>query len=618
MKKYSSSILKFMSTPGNTKVIFVIDMLDYEKSASLSKFLKSLQPEKIVFLNSGLPHYFEGLKERDIKIKLEEDYLEPKDYEAIDGFAYRLTRNWYNGLTQYRGIELGRIVEYDFQLYLIGRLKKLQVIQSIIENDNPSGLIIISDFAEDYGGILRLIKNSYNVRVLPLFWKRNRILNFSDKKGFRGVVADLLTLILDTMLRISWIFLPNLNNKVLLDKRIYCNLADYLSMPNNFLPIPFEKGLRLRVNLLRDKMPYLPFYFPSYFSFRRKREALKKIKFLQRNLSKDICNFRGKSIWDIIEPKLEEYFAEVFRRISKNINLFEIILKRKKIKGIILNHDLWELQRLCVELGKKHGFPSLIVQHGVFGEKGEEIIFADKIAVWGRMCVDIYKDFGNDEKKCIVTGNPKHDDLYVNPLPRYSRNEICKELKIDPKKEIILLLSESAQNHLLSSYTNKDRGRIAISYLVKAMINLPGQQLVIKLHPFEDEDGAINDIVKYFNAKNVTWIKDIDLYSLINASGLVVTRESSATLKAMILKKPIITLNFEKRPEIVPFATYGASLGVYKPEDIFSAINNIFSDNSLREKLQERSSLFIDNYAHKIDGQSSERVFDFISEETKC
>ena len=617
MKRDLSLISKFLSLPGNNRVIFIIDIIDDVKEAlALPEFLIKEKAD-IVFLRSGLPFYFEGLKERGLNIKLEADYLDMQDYEDIDNFTYKLTRNWYKGLTQYKGIELGSIIEYDFQLYLIKRLKLLKVIDSVIKRDNPSGLVIISADAQEFNGIIEIIKETYDIEVIPFIWKKEKIFTFSDRKGLRSVIAELLVLIMDSFSRILWHFWPSLDNKVLLDTRVYSNLLPHVRLPDNFMPIPFEKGLRLRISLLRKAVSYLPFYFPSHFSFANVRAFLKKSDLLAEKLPSNIYTYEGKSIWGIIAPKFKEYFLETFPRLAKNIDLFESILKRKMIKGIVLNHDLWELQRLCVELSKKHNIPSLIVQHGVFGEKGEEIIFADKIAVWGKMCVDIYKDFGNDSRKCVVTGNPKHDKLYFNPLPLESRDRICRKLNIDTQKPIVLLLSESAQNHILSSFINKDRGAMTIAYLVKAMLSLPDKQLVVKLHPFEDKATALG-IIKHFKAKNVTVVKDIDLYSLINASDIVITRESSATLKAMILKKPIITLNFEKRPDIVPFAPYGASLGVYKPQDILSTIEKVFSDNSLIERLQTRSQCFINDYAYKIDGQSSKRVLNFILEETRC
>lgn len=616
-------LLRLISGIGNNK--FAIVIYAETQLKELYEFFglfvnRQIQP-LIVCLNSCLPLYLEKLKD-NLQIKLGDDYLNIEQYENIDDFVYRLTTRWYalekNGLkdiSKYRDIDLGRVVEYDFQRFLIRRIKILEIIESIIQKEQPPALLVISDKAEEFKGIKEAIEKSYAIKFMTFFYgqKRTRQAFSPKKKDFKQFLTEFTCGLIDNIMRVLLLIKPGFNGKVLIDNRIHKDLKMNILSHNDLSPVPFEKGLRLRLEIIKRNFFYFPFYFPSTFKNKRNKFFLSKFNILDDSLDKQgIFNYKGKFIREIIRPKLEEYFKETFPRSARNINLFEKILKKNFLKGVVMRHDLWELQRLSVELCKKFKIHSMVIQHGVFGDKGERVIFADRIAVWGRMCIDMYRAFGNEEGKCAITGNPKHDAFYNNKKPRLKRNMICRQLNLDPGKNIVVFLSDPC-NSILSSYTNRDRGEAVIICIIKAMRQLSDKQLIIKLHPYEDPTFSY-EAIKYFDIKNAAVVKKFDLYSLLYASDLVITRESSVGVKAMILDKPVITINLEKRGDVIPYASSKAALGVYKYEDLASAIKDVFSNVRLREKLKQGARNFVTDYAYKVDGRSSSRVLDFIEE----
>lgn len=604
-------------------------ILIYSKSclpeiyANLSGFINEGHIPLIVCLNSRIPIYLEKL---NAPLKLGEEYLANCDCEAIDNFVYSLIRQWYlldndglSGITLHKGIHLGRIVEYDFQLFLIRRIKLLEVLNSIIMRDSPTGVVIISDTPSEFKGVTQILSGAHSkIRICNLFVNQEETGTSRVRAELKTSSADFLSGLLDGIMRFLIVLSRRGDRRVLVDKRICEDLSRHSTLPSNFIPVFYEKGLRIRWNFARKGMVYFSFYFFSCFSGRRaKSKPLAGYNKLTSVLGKQsIFYYKDLFVGDILRPKLDEYFYDIFPRLVKNIDLFETLHNGIFVRGFVLRHDLWELQRLSVELGKKFHIPSIVVQHGVFGDEGEKIIFADKIAVWGKMCSDIYKTFGNHKSKCVVTGNPKHDDFYNRVgQPAQSRKEICRGFNIDHGKDIVVLISDPC-NSILSSFTSRDRGEAVINSVMKAMALFPDKQLIIKLHPYEDHFPS-EEAAKYYCQRNALIIKKCDLYSLLKIADLVITKESSVGLKALILDKPLITLNLEKRNDIVPYVSSGAALGVYNSEDLPGAIRDCLLDGSLREKLKARSRQFLRDYAYAIDGLSSKRVIDFIRRETE-
>lgn len=608
---WKNKILHFISV--SKKPIFFIHTDSISESfVSLLKDISLYIHSNALFIciNSKVPYYYNDIT---LHFKAIDDYMSIDDYDSIDSFVSGFIKRWYlpestdaTGITEYNGMHLGSIVEYDFRLFLIRRLKWLHGIYNIINDERPDRIIILEDTGE-LVDLAKLIEDTFNIPLLALHRKIAPKDTYSLKRNLKSFISDIISGLIDSFVKIIFIF--KIKDAILIDIRAYVDLSANMKLPKNFIPIPFEKGLNLRTNLLKRRFIYLPFYFPSNFHMKRRYFSISNVIDLKK-----ISSYNGLYCIDkLIEQKINEYFSISFPLIIKNIKLLEKFLSRRLIKAIILGHDLWELQRTCVEVARKYGVSTIVVQQGIFGERGQEIIFADKIAVWGKMCADIYKSFGNAHSKCHITGNPRLD-VFFNSKLKFSREQICGTLGLDKNKKIIILAS-GFYKIFASSYMTGDENNVIISELVKIMKELPQYQLIIKLHPYENFEFS-NKVIKYYNLKNVVAIKNFDLFSLINASDLVLTKRSSIGLKAMVLDKPVIVINFEKRREINPYVRAKVVLEVDKPTDISAAIIAALENSQAIDEFKAKSRMFIQDYAYKIDGQSSKRVLDFIERVT--
>ncbi len=228
-------------------------------------------------------------------------------------------------------------------------------------------------------------------------------------------------------------------------------------------------------------------------------------------------------------------------------------------------------------------------------------VSADKIAVWGNSQREALIKKGTPKEKIVITGASKFDRIETKKSPL--NKNIIKELKFKKNKKLILLTTQLIP----------DMNKIT-SAVCKALKKIPETQLIIKVHPSE------YDIKKYKKIAgneglNVT-ITEKYLYPLLTTCNILITPFSTTGLEAMIIGKPLITVNFSGKPDKMPYAESGAALGVYKPDNIKPAIKSVLEDKDVRKRLAKKAKIFIYDQCYEMDGKASERILDLIKEMT--
>jgi hypothetical protein len=220
-----------------------------------------------------------------------------------------------------------------------------------------------------------------------------------------------------------------------------------------------------------------------------------------------------------------------------------------------------------------------------------------------------------------VTGKPAHDRLYPRPKRgEDAAGEVLRRYGLDNGKDTVLYVPSyfKEAKRLLSVYYPCDSEYISMDAILKAMSAFPDKQLIIKLHPFDGVD--MKDFIdsKIKRRANTFVIKDADVISLMEASSLVIASLfSSAAMDAVILGKPLITLNIYRREDLVPFFDYGVALRATNSEELEKALRGISEDKDVRDMLASNRERFIKDYAYRMDGNSTGRVMDLIEEMRK-
>lgn len=611
--KLKDKIEKFI-LHANGKIIFLINLI--EEHDELFLFFERLNEKSackhlFVFFNIRIPDF---IRKTSLNFELSENILSKRDYEAIDDYVFNnLSVVWYlyQDSTNYKNIQLGKIIEYEFQKYLIPRIKNLEVILKILEREEIKGIITIDD-GNELSEAARLFRANFKIPVLENSWIRKN----SFKELFiklKNKLTFFFASLIDYYILSSFMKDNQKKEMVLVDTKLSSFVSNCIGSAE-LLHSLFEKGLRSRINFLKSGKIYFPLCnYNIWINAKQKKIYYKKVLkslCLDQNF-RNIFKYKNISVWEMILRKLQEFFLNDFPRVSLNIDLLMSLYSKNKIKLVILRHDTKELEKTVIYTSNLFNIPTLLLQHGVFAlENGHHFIIADKVAVWGRASIERYKMFGNKLEKFEITGNPKFDVL-KKWNPSIPKELFYKKLNLDLDKKTILFATQQISK--FSSYWTDDLFIVMAKELIKVIRQLPNEQLIIKTDPYEDPS-PYRRLKKYIHCDDVVVVTKMNIYDLLFFCDILITLDSTVALEAMIFDKPVIIFNLTKRQDRVAYAEKGAAIAVYNDEGLAPAIKKALSDKEINSQLKIGRDRFIEEYAYKLDGKAAERISSLIKE----
>ncbi|ODS40494.1 hypothetical protein BEH94_06720 [Candidatus Altiarchaeales archaeon WOR_SM1_SCG] len=376
----------------------------------------------------------------------------------------------------------------------------------------------------------------------------------------------------------------------------------------------------------------------SYWSFdiwnveRGGRKHLSKIweNIRENEGFKDSLIYKNKNIQSLIEDILNNYFFGLrFGRNLRDIEMAKRMIDYEKPDIIIIGSEYSNLERAICIAAKLKGIPTLAIQHGGIGPYHPGYIYlkedispegsvespycpiTDKIVLYGPYDKKNLTEVSSyPENSVIVTGQPRYDILArANEI--YNKEKTFEKLNLDKSKKLVVWATNTIN---FDEYAKKH-----INAVFDSIEKLSSEvQLVIKKHPASYLPDLIYDeIAKNFGFKPIIMRTEIDTLELLYASDLLIMEQSTVGLEAMILDKPVITLNFSGEPDYYHYAESGAVLGVYNEKDLIINIEKALYDKKTQERLKKAREKFVYEHAYKQDGKATERVCDSIEEMIK-
>jgi len=313
---------------------------------------------------------------------------------------------------------------------------------------------------------------------------------------------------------------------------------------------------------------------------------------------------------------LKDHFAFLFLKQFPEaigcIITMEHMLIVERPKVIVISDETSFFGRALVTANRKHGSKTIGIQHGVIDKnhieyvhKGEGPILPcpipDMTAVWGAKVKKQLLESGQySQSNVIVTGNPTYDYL-AKADEIYNKEKIYQHFKIGNRK---LVTVTTQPVHIISE---REQWLKAVATASK---QLDSAFFVVKPHPAENSS-MHEGICKQYGGTNIVVCTNQSTNELIYASDLMITSHSTTGLESMILGTPLMTLNLTGMPDLMPYASSGAAVGVYKEEDIAPGIKNML-DGKTPPNMEENVKKYIYEYAYQIDGKASERVVSII------
>jgi len=326
-----------------------------------------------------------------------------------------------------------------------------------------------------------------------------------------------------------------------------------------------------------------------------------------KQIHKNILNIvkKNNSLLGLVELA-NEILGNVYRSMAITI-ICNHIISRSNLVSMIAGADGEMLESLSIEICRHNKIKSYAIIPGV---THPEPIFADwfhadRIFVNGTQGYGSLISLNYNQDRILVSGNPKYD--YFKTIKQTdAKSVVSNSLKINNEKKLIVI-------GMTTWHRNDQKW---MSDFIK-FCNKNDFEIIIKIHPkFKNKDQITRNKISWIKneCKNNKYFitYDIPLSSLLAASDLVITDYSSIGLEAILLQKPLISVNFsnEKYADLDQrFEKYGAAIYLENYTEFENVVTDILNKNLYLEKLQEGWKKVTEKYNFKNDGKAAHRIF---------
>jgi hypothetical protein len=489
------------------------------------------------------------------KVIFIDDILDDDDYKKIDIFVEKtinITKEIFSKYLEVDGYTLFDYLKLQVQRNL-GKIYKFKYgIDKVLTRENKTVINYFSSETE----LLEWIKQDYRIE---------NIINYQikDKLKYKFIIKEYL----------KSSFFAN----YILDRIIIKLFKDYKYKSGNILWMGGRSyDSKLRNELEKNNKIFL---LPQFSGG--------KLGFIKRKYKFDLLNLKNKEKfnkkWDYLKNQYEDGLNKIAFITSINKKILEIILKINKsmIKDLLLtliilednknNIDLLIVeqsvigkQALAVDFFNKNKLPSIEILHGVPGVV--EVGKTDKIAVYGKRDKSFLSSYGIDESKIKITGCAYYDRIF--------------NIKDEEKKYNFLLLILDWIDYVPSKNSHEIIYK-QVAMMLKLLQHFQNEKLIIKLHPGQSmkEVEYIKHLIKnIMHIENrVELVKDTNVFNLLKDAKIVYNYCSSVGVEALLMKKPLIVLDFfSHRP--IDYEKYEGCLVAKNYKELLLSTEEILKD----------------------------------------
>ncbi|MFN8632549.1 MAG: CDP-glycerol glycerophosphotransferase family protein [Chloroflexota bacterium] len=234
---------------------------------------------------------------------------------------------------------------------------------------------------------------------------------------------------------------------------------------------------------------------------------------------------------------------------------------------------------------------------------------AKLFAVMGEAFREQFVTQGVRGKRIVVTGHPTHDAVFrrAATFDAEARRRTRATHGLSMARTLVLYATQPVLWRKVLTKAALERN---VRAMAAAVARQPGCELVLKLHPREDPaDYAFCATLD----PPVTVIAQAEMPELIAASDLFISSSSSTVLLAMMLDRPIVTVNFDAVPHFDQFEPIGGTLHVRTHAAFEEAIGSLLTDREAAASLAHDRARVVERYT-RYDGHAAKRIANLIAE----
>jgi len=269
-------------------------------------------------------------------------------------------------------------------------------------------------------------------------------------------------------------------------------------------------------------------------------------------------------------------------------------------KLVVGFHTYGPVMAPTIIAAQRLGLPRLCLQHGVIGPRylalpclpyDEKLVFGDYArGIMQQTCPEL---------RLTVTGHALHDAGVTPPVPSPGVMALREGVSG------LVVLCTQFNEHLY--YRREQWWMAGVAETCRRL----GVRLAIKQHP-SDAPITINLYRTLLQAGDdrVVLIPHGQhrLDELLVACDLMVTRDSTVVFEANLFDRPVVTINLSDEDEELPYAATGGARGIYRYEDIGSALEAVLGEESARREMAAQRAGFLALHTGPGDGRATERI----------
>ena len=277
--------------------------------------------------------------------------------------------------------------------------------------------------------------------------------------------------------------------------------------------------------------------------FKEHKVSKEKNSCLSKDLVEKIKNFDSELIFDGVNicSNVRGFLVFLWQKQAysffNSIESIKELFKQEDFESVLVDEDKSPLKNACIQIAKKHNVRSYVNCHGdPFHKIGFLPLTADYLLAWGNHQEDVFKNWGLAGERTLVTGCSKYD-LYANRTAESVKEGICKDLGFSISKPICVIAPTplvERRNILENTIWQRIKEAITVASEFENM------QIIIKLHPGDDNELQIQALLNDLDHKYIKILKDYDALKLAKGCDLLIVHASTFAIDGLAYKKPVI------------------------------------------------------------------------------
>ncbi len=588
----------------------MVDETDSQNESMLERLKVLGKDNEVVVLSLGTLASL-ALRTNGISYVTPDLFFSKEKSSAIDKQAVRLCKGWYKSvaspLMSFHGVSIGEILEYDFYFLFIDSLRSVEIARTILKDSFDEIYLPSLDPSITFRDIS---VHAMCHQTLPLI-----LTSMASQKGLKlGRLEPVSGRRTEPRRKHGLHELADVMTSSARFLRRNCgDLASIIAhgdLTRVALVGHLEEGI---ISSLRSCDARGLKTFPSYVhtpeSWLRARALVKLLRSEETiaRIDREV-DYEGIPLWRAVFPLVDVVVSRLIPEVLGRMQWTELFVAILRPSSFVVFEDITALPRAMCQVLRMRGVPIVVVQHGILSSDMAGMyvmpIVGDCQAVWGEYYRNWHIERGKSPESQVVTGFPRHDKLLR--LPPLDRDGLCKRFGLDPKVKTILVITEWFQ-----AMTSSDMVEYEERYIRLALRSLKVYddiQIVVKLHPGLQSryHKIVSEIAKQEDVR-VAIARD-SLWDLIRLSSFVIVSTSSVCVEALILGKPVISVNLADQKDISGLVQEGLAIGAYSEDEIKKSIRNCLEVDGHHPAHAVSTRQLLHPFIYLADGCASRRL----------